>query len=154
MRGLPLVLVLLAAIAAPGNLVAQEEDDSPPMLRLSFYMCNTNRIDDAMEEVESQDIPVWNELVAEGMVEDYGYIIHRWADEWNVGIYTIAESIDAVIKASAEAGRRIEERYGDGPNVFGEACPHHRAGFYVVGPSTDDDEDDDAGEGGGGGGGN
>ncbi len=149
MRGLPLVLVLLAAIAAPGNLVAQEEDDSPLMLRLSFYMCNTNRIDDAMEEVESQDIPVWNELVAEGMVEDYGYIIHRWADEWNVGIYTIAESIDAVIKASAEAGRRIEERYGDGLNVFGEACPHHRDGFYVFGPSTDDDDDDDEGEGGG-----
>ena len=150
MRGLPLVLVALAAIAAPGTLVAQEEDDSPDMLRLSFFMCNTNRIDDAMEEVESQVIPVWNELVAEGMVENYGYFVHRWADEWNVGVYTIAESIDDVIKASEEAGRRIEERYGDGPNVFGEACPHHRDGFYVFGPSTtDDDDDDDEGEGGG-----
>ena len=67
MRGLPLVLVALAAIAAPGTLVAQEEDDAPDMLRLSFFMCNSNRIDDAMEEVESQVIPVWNELVAEGM---------------------------------------------------------------------------------------
>ncbi len=148
MRGLPLVLVALAAIAAPTSLVAQEEEDeSPDMLRLSFYMCNTNRIDDAMEEVESQDIPVWNELVAEGMVESYGYFVHRWADEWNVGIYTVAESIDAVIKASTEAGRRIEEKYGDGPNVFGEACPHHRDGFYQFGPRTMDDDDEEEGDG-------
>ena len=143
MRGLPLVLVLLAAIAAPGTLVAQEEDDSPPTLRLSFFMCNTNLIDDAMEEVESQAIPVWNELVAEGMVESHGFFVHRWADEWNVGIYTIAESIDAVIKASEEAGRRLEERYGDSPSAFGEACPHHRDGFYAVGPSTGDDDEEE-----------
>ena len=148
MRGLPLVLVALAAIAAPTSLAAQEEEDeSPDMLRLSFFMCNSNRIDDAMEEVESQSIPVWNELVAEGMVESFGYFVHRWADEWNVGIYTVAESIDAVIKASAEAGRRIEEKYGDGPNVFGEACPHHRDGFYQFGPRTMDDDDEEEGDG-------
>ena len=148
MRGLPLVLVALAAIAAPTSLAAQEEEDeSPDMLRLSFFMCNSNRIDDAMEEVESQSIPVWNELVAEGMVVSFGYFVHRWADEWNVGIYTVAESIDAVIKASAEAGRRIEEKYGDGPNVFGEACPHHRDGFYQFGPRTMDDDDEEEGDG-------
>ncbi len=143
MRGLPLVLVLLAAIAVPGTLVAQEEDDSPAMLRLSFFMCNTNLIDDAMEEVESQVIPVWNELVAEGMVESYGYFVHRWADEWNVGIYTVAESIDAVIKASEEADRRYGERYGDSPSAFDEACPHHRDGFYVFGPQTDDGDEEE-----------
>jgi hypothetical protein len=142
MRVIPLVLVLLAAIAAPGTLVAQEEADSPPTLRLSFFMCNTNRLGDAMDEVESQVIPVWNELVAEGMVESYGYFVHRWADEWNVGIYTVAENIEAVLAASQEAGRRIEERYPDNPNAFGEACPHHRDGFYAIGPSTSGDEEE------------
>ena len=146
MRRLPLVLVLLAMIAAPGSLVAQEEDEdeSPMTLRLSFYMCDSNRIDEALEEVESQDIPVWQELVDEGMVENYGHIVHSWASEWNIGIYTIAESIDAVIQASQEAGSRLEEKYGeDAPNVFGEVCPHHRDAFYTFGPSTEDADDDD-----------
>ncbi len=95
-----------------------------------------------MEEAESRVIPVWNDLVKEGMVQSYGYIVHRWADEWNVGIYTIAESIDAVIKASDEAGRRLEAVFGDAPSAFGQACPHHRDGFYAIGPSTQDDEDE------------
>lgn len=137
----PLVLMLLAALAMPAGLFAQEaqeEDDTPSALRLSYFMCNTNRIDEALEEAEAQVIPVWDELVDEGMVESYGYFVHAWASEWNVGIYTIGESIADIIEASNEAGSRLQERYGDTQSVFGEACPHHRDGFYVFGPSTGD----------------
>ncbi len=144
MRSLSLVLILLAAIATPATLAAQE-DESPPTLRLSFFMCDFNQLEAAMEEVESQVIPVWNELVKEGMVMSHGFFVHSWASEWNVGIYTVAESIDAVIKASEEAGSRLEARYGEGPGAFGQACPHHRDGFYTLGPSTDDDDDEDEG---------
>ena len=113
MRRLPLVLVALAMIAAPGSLVAQEEDEdeSPMTLRLSFFMCNTNRIDEALEEVESQDIPVWQELVDEGMVESYGHIVHSWASEWNIGIYTVAESIDHGLGVAEDLVRaRVRDR--------------------------------------------
>lgn len=147
----PVVLILLVLLGTPAGLLAQQaqqeaEDESPPTLRLSFFMCDTNRLDEALDEAETQDIPVWDELVSEGMVENYGYFVHSWASEWNLGIYTIAESIDAVIKASEEAGRRLEERYGDAESVFDEACPHHRDGFYTFGPSTDDDEEEEEGQ--------
>lgn len=148
MRRAPLMLILLGALAFPSALAAQEDDDEPETLRLSFFMCDTNRLDEALAEAESRVIPVWKDLVNEGMVESYGYFVHRWADEWNVGIYTIGESIDAVIKASEEAGRRLQERYGDTPSTFGEACPHHRDGFYAFGPGTGDDEEDEDDEGG------
>lgn len=146
----PVVLMLLAALAAPAGLSAQQaqqqaqpqaEEGPPSTLRLSFFLCDGNRMDEALEEAETRDIPVWKELVAEGMVENYGYIVHSWASEWNIGIYTIAESIDAVIKASEEAGRRLDEKYGDAESVFDQACPHHRDGFYTFGPSTDEDEE-------------
>ncbi|UCF18817.1 MAG: hypothetical protein JSU87_12890 [Gemmatimonadota bacterium] len=144
MRSYSLVLILLAAIATPANLVAQESE-SPPTLRLSFFMCDFNQLDAAMEEVESQVIPVWDELVKEGMVMSHGFFVHSWASEWNVGIYTVAESIDAVIKASDEAGRRLAARYGEDPGAFGTACPHHRDGFYVMGPSTGNEEEEGEG---------
>jgi hypothetical protein len=145
MRRLSTLLILLAAIAVPKGLLAQESE-TPPTLRLSFFMCDFNKLGEAMDEVETRVIPVWKELVEEGMVENHGFFVHSWASEWNVGIYTIAPSIDAVVKASAEAGRRLEAMYGDGPSVFGQACPHHRDGFYVIGPSTGDDDEDDDGD--------
>lgn len=135
-----LLVPLLAALAIPGTLVAQEEGDQPPALRLSFYMCDFTKLDEAMEEAESQSIPVWNDLIAEGMVQSHGYFVHSWASEYNVGIYTIGESIESIIAAVEESGRRLQERYGDGPSAFGQACPHHRDGFYVLGPSAGMDE--------------
>jgi hypothetical protein len=137
-----LLILLLAAIALPKTAVAQE-DSSPPTLRLSFYMCDSSQLGDVLAEVESQNIPVWDELVDEGMVQSFGYFVHSWASEWNLGVYTLAESIDAVVKASEEAGRRLDELYGEAPDLMSEACPHHRDGFYVIGPSTGEDEEEE-----------
>lgn len=58
------------------------------MVRLSFFMCNlgdgnAERIE---EELQTRVIPVWEEIVSAGRgVQDYSYIFHWWADEWNVG---------------------------------------------------------------------
>lgn len=145
---------LVLALAVPGSAGAQEpaqepaqemEEEAPPVLRISFFQCHSDRIGDVMEEAESMVIPVWNELVDEGAVNSYGYFTHWWADEWNVGIYTVAPTIEAIVSAEAEAAERIEERHPDAPNTMNEACPWHRDGFYNVGPSTDDDEDEDQG---------
>ncbi len=138
-----LLIPLFAALAIPGTALAQEEEDQPPSLRLSFYMCDFNKLSEAMEEVEAQSIPVWDELIAEGMVESHGYFVHAWASEYNVGIYTIGASIESIIAAVEESGQRLEERFGDGPSAFGEACPHHRDGFYVLGPSAGDDDSEE-----------
>lgn len=137
------VLVLAAALALPAAVLAQQEEDDgpPPTLRLSFYQCDFSQLEDAMDEVENLVIPVWNELVAEGMVESYGYFIHSWASEWNVGIYTIAPDVASVVAASEAAGERLEERAPDA-TAFQEACPIHRDGFYVFGPQTEDMEDE------------
>ncbi|MGH7572835.1 MAG: hypothetical protein ACREMK_13480, partial [Gemmatimonadota bacterium] len=108
----------LVAVGLPGNARAQEEqEEQPPVLRVSFFMCDLGGgAGEAIEEeFETRDIPVWKELVAEGMVEDWGTFFHWWADEWNVGVFTIAESIQAIVDASDEAGNRLEERFGDAP---------------------------------------
>lgn len=147
---------LALALAAPGPILAQEmeeeaREEAPPVLRLSFFQCHSNRIGDVMEEAETYVVPVWDELVDEGKVQSYGFFTHWWADEWNVGIYTVASSIEAVVEAEAEAAERLEERHPDAPDTMGEACPWHRDGFYVIGPNTGDDGEEDDGNGGDGG---
>jgi hypothetical protein len=135
-----LALVALAALAVPGTALSQEAEQDPPVLRLSFFMCDLSGGNgDAIDaEIETQDMPIWNALVDEGMVESYGYFFHWWADEWNLGIYTIAPTIQAILDASAEATERLEAQYGeDAPSAIASACPHHRDGFYTMGPNTD-----------------
>jgi hypothetical protein len=138
-----LVLAALAVLIVPSAALAQEEEPDPPVLRLSFFMCDLSgeKGDAIEEEIETQDMPIWNALVDEGMVESYGYFFHWWADEWNVGLYTIAPTIQAILDASEEAGNRLEAQYGENaPSAMAEACPHHRDGFYTMGPTTDEPE--------------
>ncbi|MCK5412016.1 MAG: hypothetical protein KAJ67_07965 [Gemmatimonadetes bacterium] len=138
----PILCLILVAVFAAARPAAAQDEDTPPTLRISMFQCHWDKVGDAMDQFEEITLPVWNELVDEGMIIDAGTFIHAWADEWNVGIYTVATSIQAVLDFTAEAGRRIEERHPDAPNTFGEACPRHRDGFYVLGPSTGMDDDD------------
>jgi len=142
MRKLPLHLglVLALAIALPGALAAQDAE-APPTLRLSFYQCNINEIGPTMEQIESIEVPIWNELVAEGMVISYGTFVHAWADEWNVGIYTVAASPEAIISATAAFGEAMQERHPDADAGLNQVCPAHRDGFYTIGPSTGDGDE-------------
>ena len=139
-----LALLAFAALSMPATIQAQEaEEPDPPVLRLSFFMCDLSggNGDAITEEIETQDMPIWNALVDEGMVESYGYFFHWWADEWNVGIYTIAPTIQAIIDANVEAGDRATAQYGENaPSAIAEHCPHHRDGFYTMGPNTNMDD--------------
>lgn len=146
MRKLPLYLGLLIAIGMPGAVAAQEEEeDAAPMLRLSFYHCNMNELGPTIEQMETMEIPIWNELADEGMVESYGHFFHAWASEWNVGIYTVAESIEAILAATEEFGNRMQERHPDADAGLNQVCPAHRDGFYFLGPSTGMDDEDEGG---------
>ncbi|HET6361250.1 MAG TPA: hypothetical protein VFH11_04265 [Gemmatimonadota bacterium] len=142
-------LMAFAALSLPATIQAQEaEEPDPPVLRLSFFMCDLSgdNGDAINEEIETRDMPIWNALVDEGMVESHGYFFHWWADEWNLGIYTIAPTIQAIIDANLEAGDRATATYGeDAPSPVADHCPHHRDGFYTMGPSTDMDVETAAG---------
>lgn len=143
-----LALTAFAAFALPAAAQAQEAEADPPVLRLSFFMCDLSggNGDAINEEIETRQMPIWNALVDEGMVTEYGFFFHWWADEWNVGIYTIAPTLQAIIDASDEAGNRIEAQYGENaPSAMGTHCPHHRDGFYTLGPNTSMDQETAAG---------
>lgn len=143
MRRPPLILALLVAFGLPSTLAAQDEEP-PPSLRLSFYQCDLSEIGPVMEQAEAIEIPIWDELVDEGMVQSFGYFIHAC-----VGIYTVGESIAAIIEAQEEFGNRFQERHPDAGPGLNAVCPAHRDGFYTIGPGTGQgDEEEGGGRGG------
>ncbi len=132
MRKAPLILLcLLLAFVAPQAASAQD-DAPPPTLILSHFQCDWSRLGDVTSELEL-NIPIWEELIEEGMIQDAGSYVHQWADEWNVGTYIIAESMDAAVAGNDESNSRFTERHPDA-NAFNEACPRHRDNFYQFGP--------------------
>lgn len=137
-----LALAIVSILALPGGAAAQEEEEAPPVLRLSFFKCDFvggagDRVD---TELEERDIPIWKELVSEGKVMSHGYFYHWWADEWNLGVYTIGTTIAGIIEGVEAADERYEARHGDAPTEVEKACPEHRDGFYTLGPTTDEPE--------------
>lgn len=134
MKKLPLILCLMLAVTAPVAVQAQEEEAEgpPPTMVMSQFQCDWSRMGEVLDELELQ-VPIWEEMVDEGMIGNAGSFTHFWADEWNLTLYTIGESMEAVVAANDEANRRFSEQYPDA-DVFGEACPTHRDGFYQFGP--------------------
>lgn len=146
MRKTPLILsLLLLAFVAPPQVAsaqeAQEESGPPPALVLTYFQCDWSRLGDILSELELS-VPIWEELIEEGKLMDAGSYVHSWADEWNLGIYLVAETMDAAVSANGEANARFGERHPDA-NAFGEACAQHRDNFYQFGPiaSTEDVSD-------------
>ncbi len=133
-----IALAILSIPALPAGSAAQENEPDPPVLRLSFFKCNfTGDAGDRIDaELTERDVPIWKELVSEGKVMDHGYFYHWWADEWNLGVYTIGTTIAGIIEAVSAADERYVARHGEAPTEVARACPEHRDGFYTIGPSA------------------
>ncbi len=136
MRRVPLIPFLLLAFAVPAAAQeAMQEEAPPPMMVMSSFQCDWNRFFEIGPEMELR-VPIWEELVAEGMIQSAGSFFHSWADQWNVSTYLIGDSMEDLVAANAEAGSRFAERHPDA-TVFGEACGRHRDNFYQFGPVAD-----------------
>jgi hypothetical protein len=140
MKKLSLTLTLAFALALPRIASAQN-----PTLVLTDLKCDWGQLGAVVEQFETMNVPIWDELVAEGMIESAGTYIHFWGDEWNFGIWYVTADIPGFLDAWGESNRRLAERHPDAPVDVLAACPEHRDRFYNMGPRTgmDDDEDDD-----------
>jgi len=126
-----ILLCLLLAFVAPS--MAQAQEDGPaPMLVMSQFQCDWNRLGDIGQQLQL-NVPIWEEMVAEGSLGSAGSFFHQWADEWNVTTYMIGDGIESLVAANDEANSRFTERHPDA-TAFAEACPRHRDNFYQFGP--------------------
>jgi hypothetical protein len=130
---IPLLLIVLAV---PEAVQSQEDAEAaPPTIVLSHFKCDYSRIADIISEAELQ-LPYWQQQKDAGNIWDTGLYVHAWADEWNVGRFMVAPSMESAVAANAAAGQAFAADHPDS-NALGEACPSHRDNFYLGGPSAD-----------------
>jgi hypothetical protein len=135
-RKIPIIMCLLAIFAVPEAVHSQTmEEMAPPIIVMSQYKCDPDRISDIMQEAELQ-LPYWEELKAAGKIWDQGMYVHQWADEWNIGSYIVAADMESAVAANGEANEKFAADHPD-VNALGEACPVHRDNFYMGGVSAE-----------------
>ena len=139
-----LMMCSLALALAPISIQAQ---DGPPTVMMSSAQCDRNTLDDVLDNARERALPIWQELVNEGMIESQGILQHWWGDEWNMLSVMVAADVAAVVAANAEFGSRFNDLYPD-DNTFITNCPRHRDVFYEgVSRTSVGSQDEDNGEG-------
>ena len=130
----------LALVLAPISIQAQ---DGPPTVMMSSAQCDRNTLDDVLDNARERGLPIWQELVNEGMIRSSGILRHWWGDEWNMVSVMLAEDEAAVIAANDEFGSRYSDLYPD-DNMYITNCPKHRDVFYqgIAGTDGESDEED------------
>jgi hypothetical protein len=131
--------VVVAVLACPAGLLAQEAESPPPILSVSQWVCPNSALEAISADYRDHTLPVEQAMVAEGKLLAAGMFFHAWADEWNVGYYRTVSDMGALLDVIAEVGRRVEEQHPDltDRNPF-EACTAHKDNIYFMGPSTND----------------
>lgn len=135
---LRLAATLLAlSLALPLAAQAQEADQDN-VLSVSSWICPQAEVDGISENYQTYTQPVERELIEEGMLVNTGMFFHFWGDEWNVNYFRIAPTMEGLMEAVVEVGRRVNERnpeLAEEPNPFA-ACTAHKDNLYFIPPST------------------
>jgi len=133
----------LALALAPISIQAQ---DGPPTVMMSSAQCDRNTLSDVLDNMRERGLPIWQDLVDEGMIQSQGILQHWWGDEWNMVSVMVAADVAAVVAANDEFGSRFNDLYPD-DDTFITNCPRHRDVFYrgiarTYGGSDDEDNGD------------
>lgn len=135
--GLAVAGLLAAILALPAPTLAQEAEEGPQTLVVSQWKCDSQHIGEIMAGADSVALPVWEEVVDEGLLESVGTFTHEWGDSWNVNIYYVAADKEAFFDAYDEINERISERAPeDEEGPLAKYCTEHRDNIYRLGPNT------------------
>lgn len=128
------LLALVSLLVAPVMVHAQEQADQPMILSISSWVCPQSEIEAISETYRTYSQPIEKELIDEGMLVNTGLYFHAWGDEWNVNYFRIAPTLEGLLAAVSEVGRRVNERHpelADGPNPFA-VCSAHKDNIYFM----------------------
>jgi hypothetical protein len=139
------LLAIILMCAAP-QAVAQDDEEmaameammeAAPSTVMSFWQCDIAHLDEIVRGANTYQKPAAQELIDEGMITNWGLMVHSWGDEWNVVFHTSADDEAALMSANTEMNLRataLAEAAGEdidlGPPLL-RHCTAHKDNFYT-----------------------
>lgn len=132
-------LSLIVILAAPAPTFAQEAEEGPETLVISQWKCDYQHMEEIRAEVDSVALPIWQDMVDQGHLDNVGTFYHEWGDSWNVNVYYVAEDKAAFFDAFEMIVERYEEATPEGEDgAIAKYCTEHKDNIYQTGQSTEE----------------
>lgn len=128
MKNLIVILCAFSFFLSVQSILAQEE--GPGTLVFSQNMVAMKDIGKVNKIIDSLTVPIWQELMDEGMLMGWGQLNHEWGDEWNCNFYYVAKDKDAFFAAWNEFVKRMGERHPDAWKEMIPAFQAHKDNIY------------------------
>jgi len=127
-----LIITACFAVLSTGA-IAQEEEEAQTFTYATYFYCDVTRQDRADEIMKSEDAPVYDKLVEEGIMSGWGWLAHHTGGKWRRAQYHQADSLEALLDAQEEMGKRLDAS-GDEAlgKEFGEICNAHEDYIWKV----------------------
>lgn len=130
-------IVLAGLVAFSTNALAQEEEakeEGPSMFTYATYFyCDVTGQDRVDEIVKSTWAPVYDKLVEEGKMSGWGWLAHHTGGKWRRIQYHQAPSVEALLDAQEEMGKRFDASVDDALDTeFGKICNAHDDYIWAV----------------------
>ena len=120
-----------------GMAVAQDEEESLGFTYATYLYCDTSNEDVADKFVAEHEVPVMDKLVADGVMNSWGWMRHHTGGEWRRIRWFSADSVGAALAGVEKMGDALDEAVGEdaGPGV-GAACKSHEDYVWQVQAGT------------------
>jgi len=139
-----LALALAALVSAP-QAVAQDDDmaameammDAAPSTLMTAWKCDIAHLGEIVQGMNTYAKPAAQEMIDEGMITNWGLMVHSWGDEWNVVSHMTGEDPAALMTANAELNSRTAANAEAGgedmdmPPPLVRYCTNHKDNFYT-----------------------
>ena len=142
--------IMLAGLTAFSiNALAQEEeekDEGPAMYTYATYFyCDVTGQERVDEIVKSSNAPVYDQMVTDGKMAGWGWLAHHTGGKWRRVMYHQAPTLEALLDAQEEMGKRLDAADADPDNEFSKICNSHDDYIWAVVAGSSGENRGDAG---------
>ncbi|MBT8055039.1 MAG: hypothetical protein HKN57_07275 [Xanthomonadales bacterium] len=118
-----IVIIGLAAVA--GSALAQEEEAATSFTYATYFYCDAAGQERVDEIVKTQNAPVYDQMVKDGVITGWGWLAHHTGGKWRRIQYYQAPTVDGLLDAQAEIDKRFTALGDTGDAEFGKICRSH-----------------------------
>jgi hypothetical protein len=139
-------IILLGLVSVGGAALAEEEAPTPKTFTYSTYFyCDVTGQDRVDELIKTQNAPVLDKMVKEGLISGWGWLAHHTGGKWRRVQYYQAPSVNALLDAQEEMNKRMDAAYPSDNDEFGKICNAHDDYIWEVETGSGSDERGKAG---------
>ena len=119
-------ILLTGLVALSTSALAQEEEGASMYTYATYFYCDVTGQERADEIVKSTNAPVYDQMVEEGKISSWGWLAHHTGGKWRRVQYHQAPSLEALLDAQEEMGKRIDTEANEALGTeFGKICNAH-----------------------------